>query len=69
MDRFHRPMARPVKQTGPMKKSQLKLKRETIRTLTADQLRNANGGYASLGCTQYCYTVANCPPPTSGCPM
>jgi len=67
-------MARPVKQTGPMKKSQLKFKHETIRTLTADQLRNANGGYtsvpcASQGCTEYCYTVASCPLPTTGCPM
>jgi hypothetical protein len=57
-------MARPVKQAGSMKKSQLKLKLETIRTLTPDQLRNANGGYSTpcntWGCSGGCTAEPTC---------
>jgi hypothetical protein len=61
-------MARTVKQAGSMRKTQLKLKlkSETIRTLTPDQLRNANGGYDSAlctsqgGCSVGCTAGPNC---------
>jgi hypothetical protein len=60
-------MARPVKLSGSMKKSQLKLKlkSETIRTLTPDELRYANGGGSvvacySLGCSAGCTAGPAC---------